>query len=542
VIEIDGTSYKIDLPFEDTDYIQGSIRRTGAPYELEMLEAMAAVLDAGDLVLDVGANIGNHTLFLAAVAGARVAAYEPDPRLTDAIERSAEANDFGNLIAVRTVAVSDTPGELTLVDDVDGNLGGQHLVTDETATGRRVPVIRLDDEQQDARVRAMKIDVEGYEINVLEGARELIERDHPDLWVECLDVDHYASISQAITPLGYRFNAVYNPSPTYHFVHDPCPGAESLTDATNRAIERFYTDHALFMKTRESLIEANAKYRAVTQQYADLRDRPAQSAQASDEDVTSNVLAIRQAEDHAATLQADITRLTTELASERRAMESLRRLIDDKDAQLSTLTNKQERYRADFDFLRSHISRTDIALEATENELEEHRDKRAEAEDALESTKRTLAMSTRRLSQLEKRAGALVRARDTQIALAESRAEELRTLGTEERKLRNDLLVSERAQRTLVRARDAQRDRADALQESLTRREDEIHTLSESIDLQKSQETETRSELKRTRSQLGELRRSRTYRAGMAWRDATTWYGFWALVPRLIKIAMERSH
>jgi chromosome segregation ATPase len=280
----------------------------------------------------------------------------------------------------------------------------------------------------------------------------------------------------------------------------------------------------------------------VTQQYADLRDRPAQSAQASDEDVTSNVLAIRQAEDHAATLQADITRLTTELASERRAMESLRRLIDDKDAQLSTLTNKQERYRADFDFLRSHISRTDIALEATENELEEHRDKRAEAEDALESTKRTLAMSTRRLSQLEKRAGALVRARDTQIALAESRAEELRTLGTEERKLRNDLLVSERAQRTLVRARDAQRDRADALQESLTRREDEIHTLSESIDLQKSQETETRSELKRTRSQLGELRRSRTYRAGMAWRDATTWYGFWALVPRLIKIAMERSH
>lgn len=539
-IEFDDTTYSIELPFEDTDYIQGLIRRTGTPYELEMLEAMAAVLDADDLVLDVGANVGNHTLFLAAVVGARVVAYEPDPRLAEAIERSSAANNLSDHIAVRAVAVADAPGELTLVDDVDGNLGGQHLVNDVDAVGQRVPTIRLDDEQLDARVRAMKIDVEGYEFNVLEGARALIERDHPDLWIECLDAEHYASISAAIAPLGYRFNGVFNPSPTYHFVHDPAPDAGALTDAVNRAIERFYTDHALFLNARNSLLEVNARYRSTSEQLAELKGRAGQDSPDGTDPASSR--ATRDGKEQVAELQAGISQLLEELATERRTTQSLSLLVDDKDTQLSALTAKQARYRADFDFLRDHISRTDIALEAAENGLEEHRTQCAETEEALEITKSSLAQCTRRLSELERRSGVLVRARDAHIALAESRAVELRALGAESQKLRDALLAAERRQSTLVRARNAQRDRAEALQESLSRREDDIHALSASIEVQRLHSEERSSELETARSQLDELRRSRTYRAGMAWRDASTWRGFWALVPRLFKIATERSN
>ena len=63
-------SYRIVLPNRETDYIQKGIVESQHPYELEMLEDMASRLQPGDRVLDVGANIGNHTMYLAAVAGA----------------------------------------------------------------------------------------------------------------------------------------------------------------------------------------------------------------------------------------------------------------------------------------------------------------------------------------------------------------------------------------------------------------------------------------------------------------------------------------
>ena len=82
-------SYRIVLPNRETDYIQKGIVESQHPYELEMLEDMASRLQPGDRVLDVGANIGNHTMYLAAVAGAQVTAFEPNAPLATAIRQSA---------------------------------------------------------------------------------------------------------------------------------------------------------------------------------------------------------------------------------------------------------------------------------------------------------------------------------------------------------------------------------------------------------------------------------------------------------------------
>lgn len=305
-VVIDGTSYTIDLPFAGSDYIQGGIRSTAKPYELEMLRAMADSIDVGDLVIDVGANIGNHTLYLAAVRGAQVIAYEPDRRLTDALSRSVRENRLQEQVLIRPVAVADTVAELVLVDRVEGNLGGQRIVSDPGAEGQRVPLVRLDDELPDQRVRAVKIDVEGYELNVLDGAQALLERDHPELWIECLDADHYRAISGNIAPLGYRCNGVFNPSPTYHFVHDPRPSSESFTMALDRIVERLYADHSSYVTARESLLAANAKYRAVTQQYGELRDRLFSESSVAPQAEPPSLVALRHAEQKATELQDQI--------------------------------------------------------------------------------------------------------------------------------------------------------------------------------------------------------------------------------------------
>ncbi|WP_299302558.1 FkbM family methyltransferase [uncultured Brachybacterium sp.] len=616
-IEVDGTTYSIDLPFAGTDHIQGSIRSTGSPYELQMLRAMAATLSEGDLVLDVGANIGNHTLFLATVCGAEIVAYEPDSRLTEALTRSVQANSLGERVTVRAVAVAETAGELVLVDDVEGNLGGQHLVADSDAKGQLVPVVRLDDEMPDSTVRAMKIDVEGFELNVLEGARELIERDHPDLWIECLDADHYRSISAKIAPQGYRFNGVFNPSPTYHFVYDLHPSAENVTAAVDRAVERFYADHALFVNTRESLLAANTKYRTVTQQYVDLRDRLFDEGQAGPTVETSSLVALRQAEERSAELQVQLTHLLDEkrriieksrdleesLADEARRLrvekkrltriarrrarrtrerhqaevatvtaavnqlaadltdataagessakerleadqrsKELARLAAHKDRQIADLTEKHSRYRADFNFLRDHISRTDFALEQVEANLEEQTEKCADLEGSLESTQKSLADSTRRVSDLEKRGATLIRARDTQIKLAESHAHRALSETVEREALQGELASAKNQQRILTRARDAQRSMVDELRETLAERDDALQRTSEEGAGHRARADALEVKLAEASTALSQLRGSRTYRAGKAWRDAATWSGFWLLVPRLMKIAFERSH
>lgn len=275
VVSVDDVEYSIALPDAGTDYIQGQITRTRIPYEHDMLEAMAARLQQGDLVLDIGANIGNHTLFLAAVPRCRVIAYEPSEHLTNAIRDSVAANGFQDRISIRCAAVSDVAGDAVLVNADPSNLGGQHVDLDTTAEGQATEVIRLDDELPDQRVAAIKVDVEGFEVRVLRGAEALIERDHPDIWIECLSWKHFEDVSEVLGAHGYRFYSVHNPSPTHLFVHDETLSPEGLALSLTALLHRFYKEYESFTTTRSSLHAANARYRGVTEQYQRLKDSSA---------------------------------------------------------------------------------------------------------------------------------------------------------------------------------------------------------------------------------------------------------------------------
>ena len=170
-LEQKGRSYEILLPDPD-DHIQKSILRTGEPYELEMLRDMRMRLAPGDLVLDIGANVGNHTLYLAAIADARVIAFEPNVHLAEGIAVSAARNALDGQIKVRAFAVGAAAGHATFARLTPENLGAQAL-----ALGAGwIEVMPLDALGIEGPVRALKIDVEGMEIDVLAGA---VESDRP---------------------------------------------------------------------------------------------------------------------------------------------------------------------------------------------------------------------------------------------------------------------------------------------------------------------------------------------------------------------------
>ena len=171
----------------------------------------------GDIAVDIGANIGIVTQGMAKLVGTsgRVHAFEPNPVLTDRIAAASERNGH-RCVTLHRHALGDKERLMRL--SVPRNNFGQGSLVWEGVVGFRddydVPVRRLDEVLPlDTRIRFVKIDVEGFEASVLEGARALVERNAPDaILFEIFDrPDLTPSADPAIQLLsqyGYHFYSI----------------------------------------------------------------------------------------------------------------------------------------------------------------------------------------------------------------------------------------------------------------------------------------------------------------------------------------------
>jgi FkbM family methyltransferase len=161
---------------------------------------------SGLCVWDVGAHFGYHTLCLAQLVGAdgRVAAFEPNPALAERLNRNAARNpELTAAIEIEPVAVSDSNGraEMVCTKKVDGNASWGHLAevappmpVEQYADFEKsiVNVVSLDawhSRTVGAPPALIKIDVEGAELNVLQGARDTIAAHRPQLAIEIHTLD-----------------------------------------------------------------------------------------------------------------------------------------------------------------------------------------------------------------------------------------------------------------------------------------------------------------------------------------------------------------
>lgn len=123
--------------------------------------------------IDVGANVGAYSLFVAGQAGraAHILAVEPQPDIFDRLAYNIALNPFGTVKAV-ACAVADKPGELTLfLDPRNSGESSVKIVGSTQAEAIRVPAVTLLDlvrQEGFERVDAMKLDVEGAEDIILE--------------------------------------------------------------------------------------------------------------------------------------------------------------------------------------------------------------------------------------------------------------------------------------------------------------------------------------------------------------------------------------
>ena len=155
-----------------------SISHYGTYEELES-KIMEEKIEMGNIVVDVGANIGLHTLNMARIVGntGQVFAFEPDPSNFEILRKNVKINNYQNII-LEQKAVGDKHGRTTLYQS---DHPGKHRIFPQTEQAKsqvQVELTNLDnyfDSDMIDKINFIKIDVEGLEFSVLKGMKNILK-------------------------------------------------------------------------------------------------------------------------------------------------------------------------------------------------------------------------------------------------------------------------------------------------------------------------------------------------------------------------------
>lgn len=213
-------------------YIGRSLELYGEYSEGEV-ELFRQVMGTGNVVIEVGANIGAHTLFIAQQVGRSgvVIAFEPQRILFQTLCANLALNSVPNVYTLQQ-AVGAKAGSV-VIPSLDytqqNNFGGLSLGGYESGEG--VPLSTLDSFNFPA-CTFLKIDVEGMELDVLQGADRLVRQFRPVIYVENDREEKSAALIRHLDSLGYKMYwhrpPYFNPQNFLGNRQDVFPGIVSL--------------------------------------------------------------------------------------------------------------------------------------------------------------------------------------------------------------------------------------------------------------------------------------------------------------------------
>jgi len=206
VLEIKHNGQVLPLRYTGPNCIK-EIKKTGNKFfEIGMLDAISKLPYRRGIAMDIGANTGNHTVFFSRFCNFdEVWSYEPSKDTFEVLKANV-ADHCKRTVRLFNCAVGDKKGKVNFSDNKENP--SENKVLPGRGKTTVLPITTV------VTVRLMKIDVEGYEAKVLKGARGVIDRDKPELFVECHgDPEELLKL----LPDGYRIVKRYNNAPTYHF-------------------------------------------------------------------------------------------------------------------------------------------------------------------------------------------------------------------------------------------------------------------------------------------------------------------------------------
>lgn len=178
-------------------------------HEPRVKEFLSSQFTPGHVFVDVGANVGAYSL-RAASKGMKVISFEPNPENAKLLMRNAELNSLS--VDLHECALGRSEGKVLLSHTGATSRVSRMERADEEGPVQRENGIEATLSTLDSfdlpKVDLMKIDVEGYELDVLEGAKKTLERCRPNMMIEMhhwLGAEKEAALFRILTDIGYRF-------------------------------------------------------------------------------------------------------------------------------------------------------------------------------------------------------------------------------------------------------------------------------------------------------------------------------------------------
>ncbi|HEY7416725.1 MAG TPA: FkbM family methyltransferase [Ktedonobacteraceae bacterium] len=270
IIEYKGV--RISAPARDLSLIPGLV---GGYYEATELEVFMALAAASRNIIDVGGNIGLYTVLGAKQLPAEgmVYTFEPIAENVAYIHKNLALNNLAERVHVEPLAVGKEDGELTIhmsKDNVGNHSAARNNVQDAMGSVQ-VPRVSLDSYVASASVASalgnqvdiLKIDVEGYDGLVLEGAQGLIGRCNPTLFVEFIP--------------DLMENCGYDPTrfiSTLFSAYTTCYLVDEITDRLTEAQQDSIADFTKRVSNSNLVFVSNPTHKALIEAYMAAKRAP----------------------------------------------------------------------------------------------------------------------------------------------------------------------------------------------------------------------------------------------------------------------------
>jgi FkbM family methyltransferase len=172
-------------------------------YEAEKQRAFTRIVSGKKVVFDIGANVGFYSLLSAVLVGeqGKVFAFEPLPRNVEYLRRHLSINNIHS-VSVLQLALSDSTGTTAFEEAASHGMG--RLSKEGSLLVRTDTLDRLYESGTLPDPEVMKIDVEGAEMYVLSGARRMLARAHPIIFLATHSQELHKECIEFLRSLGYR--------------------------------------------------------------------------------------------------------------------------------------------------------------------------------------------------------------------------------------------------------------------------------------------------------------------------------------------------
>lgn len=201
---------KFYLPYYKNDYIQKKIYESHNYFEFKNLDYVCKKWNKGTIgnyiqgksILDIGTNIGNHTLYFFFECQIKDAYnFEPVENTLNIFKKNIYINNLSNKVHIYNVAVGQSEGKADIYSYNKDNIGATKI---KPQSDGAIQVITIDSLNIQETIGLIKIDVEGFETNVLKGALNTLKKNMPYILIEIVD-ENFEEIHNLLSNIGYSY-------------------------------------------------------------------------------------------------------------------------------------------------------------------------------------------------------------------------------------------------------------------------------------------------------------------------------------------------